>query len=84
MYSVLALNFSLTSFQNKRKRRAPERKVDATSELGTMVAIVHKQHSIIDLEIKHNKDKGRAEAELRTLEDLQKKDKNKARATVLQ
>lgn len=84
MYSVLALNFSLTSFQNKRKRRAPERKVDATSELGTMVAIVRKKRSLLDLEIKHNKDKGRAEAELRALRDQQKKDENKARTVTLQ
>lgn len=84
MYSVLALNVSLTSFQNKRKREAPEPKAGATSEKGTMVAIARTQRTILDLKIRHNKDKGRAEAQLRALQDQRKKDENKARTTALQ
>lgn len=84
MYSDLALNVSLTSFQNKRKRRPPEPKASATSEMGTIVAIARKQRSILDLKIKHSKDKGRAEAELRALKDQRKKDENKALTAALQ
>lgn len=52
--------------------------------MGTIVAIARKQRSILDLKIKHSKDKGRAEAELRALQDQRKKDENKALTAALQ
>lgn len=80
MYSVLALNLSLTLFQTKRKRQAKDDEAGRSNAYKAKMAILRHERKLLDLRIKHNVTQERVSAEVQAMKDgarkLKVKEKN--------